>query len=344
METHITRYGVQKNPYYVERVRSFDPKDIFAPLIPIDGFRDLEPEGALVKFLKDRVAAAKPAYVLVRGSNGIGRTAAARCILKRYCDVRGAGLLITPEVELNNDPHDVLLKWLGPLYTELLNKIGKLDDAITNGFDKVLDSREFDQKFKTNAQNLLIQIDRHYGSGQNPIVFGFCLEDPPEKFPIVDVIRALFWQVRTVVVLVLHTNIDEDVEERNQREEGILDPVVRFFVELSQTKAGWIFPRSKLAVADIKLLAAGYWERAKPGVKCPIEPDSIEVIGGLTPLPLISVLSVLEEALEETARSSGEGFWPDDIKLQVCKPQRFIKSGCKKAQKQIFNGWIGIEG
>jgi hypothetical protein len=25
-------------------------------------------------------------------------------------------------------------------------------------------------------------------------------------------------------------------------------------------------------------------------------------------------------------------------------PQRFIKSGCKKAQKQIFNGWIGIEG
>jgi T5SS/PEP-CTERM-associated repeat protein len=26
------------------------------------------------------------------------------------------------------------------------------------------------------------------------------------------------------------------------------------------------------------------------------------------------------------------------------KPQRFIKSGCKKAQKQIFNGWIGIEG
>jgi hypothetical protein len=27
-----------------------------------------------------------------------------------------------------------------------------------------------------------------------------------------------------------------------------------------------------------------------------------------------------------------------------CLPQRFIKSGCKKAQKQIFNGWIGIEG
>jgi len=26
------------------------------------------------------------------------------------------------------------------------------------------------------------------------------------------------------------------------------------------------------------------------------------------------------------------------------KPQRFIKSGCKKAQKQIFNGFIGIEG
>ena len=30
-----------------------------------------------------------------------------------------------------------------------------------------------------------------------------------------------------------------------------------------------------------------------------------------------------------------------DIKTD---PQRFIKSGCKKAQKQIFNGWIGIEG
>jgi hypothetical protein len=28
----------------------------------------------------------------------------------------------------------------------------------------------------------------------------------------------------------------------------------------------------------------------------------------------------------------------------LTKPRRFIKSGCKKAQKQIFNGWIGIEG
>jgi hypothetical protein len=28
----------------------------------------------------------------------------------------------------------------------------------------------------------------------------------------------------------------------------------------------------------------------------------------------------------------------------VNEPQRFIKSGRKKAQKQILDGWIGIEG
>jgi hypothetical protein len=319
METKISRYGLTNNPYHVDRVGSFDPKGEFVPPIPVDGFVHLNSEGPLEEFLKQRISTGKPAYVLVRGPNGIGRTAAARCILKRYRDLRGAGLLIAPEIELNNDPRDVLLKWLGSLSSELLANGYELDDVVTKLFEKVMDSQQFDQKFKMNAQNLLILIDRQYGSGQNPIAFGFCLEDPPETFPIVDVIRALFWQVNTVVVLIVHTKIDEEVEERNQREGGILDPVVRSFVELSQTKAGWIFPRSKLAAADIKLLAASYWERAKPGVKCPIDSDSIEVIGERTPLPLIGILSVFEEALEETARSSGDGFWPDDVKLRVCK-------------------------
>ena len=117
-----------KNPYRVDRVRSFDPKGEYVLTDPVDGFRHLGPEGSLERFLRQRYEAERPAYVLVRGPNGTGRTAAARSILKMYSEIRGARRLIAPQIEPNNDPHDVLKKWIGSLNTELFKASGgKLD-------------------------------------------------------------------------------------------------------------------------------------------------------------------------------------------------------------------------
>lgn len=320
MGTQISRYGLAKNPYYVDRILSFDPNSEAVEPFPVDGFRDLGAEGSLPQFLTQRIRVKKPAYVLVRGPNGIGRTAAARHILKRYAEFRNARLLIAPEIKPNNDPVDVLQRWLGSLSSELLRETGSLDDEIARAFDRVLEAKEFNQTFKTGFQNLLIQVDRRYGGVEKSIVFGFCLEDPPEKFPTVEVLRALFWQVSTVVILVIHANTDLEVDEQAQEhEQGSSDPIVDLFVTLSSTGAGWIFPRSKLATADIQLLAEKYWESVRPKVRCPIEPESIEGLGDRTPLPLVGILSVLAEALEERARSAGDGCWPDDLSLLVDK-------------------------
>jgi hypothetical protein len=51
----------------------------------------------------------------------------------------------------------------------------------------------------------------------------------------------------------------------------------------------------------------------------------------------------LNDVLVNAASKFELGYRPEK-NSQENIPQRFIKSGCKKAQKQIFNGWIGIEG
>jgi manganese transport protein len=68
-----------------------------------------------------------------------------------------------------------------------------------------------------------------------------------------------------------------------------------------------------------------------------ISTDLAEVIGSGIALQLLFGIPLVVGCLIT-------GFDVLVILFLQSKPQRFIKSGCKKAQEQIFNGWIGIEG
>src|SRR4051812_9484867 len=107
----IKRYGVPKNPYKVEKVRFVNPQAPGTEPLEIDGFRCLGVGGSLSDFFVTRKNTPDGTYVLVRGPNGIGRTLAARQIMKKYEHAR-AGKLIAPDYDLNNDPVDTLNNWV----------------------------------------------------------------------------------------------------------------------------------------------------------------------------------------------------------------------------------------
>jgi hypothetical protein len=312
----MNRYGLNRNPYRVGRVDSFDPKTEMDPPLRIDGFREIDT--SLREFLQRRRKEKAPAYILIRSQNGTGRTCAARHILKVYSEICQSDTLIAPVVKPNDDACDVLKRWVGPLSVQLKKAKGKLSDSITAQLEKVLAAKEFDDaKFKTDLQNLLIDIQTDYGSAEeNPVVFGFCLEDPPPKFPSEDVIQAIFWEVNCIVILVYHTNLDEETEKQ-RRAEGEIDPIVGTYDKLLEQDAAWVFPRSKLAAADIQALAECYWEKARPGAPCPVDASSLKLIGANTPLPIWGVLSMLAAALDEMDCAAGNGLWPEDHSLQI---------------------------
>src|SRR6184192_4090445 len=112
MSNPFSPYGLSSNPWGVPRLKSFDPSEEKAEPFWVDGFRSLQAPGPLQVFFESRRKDKKPAYVLVRGKSGIGRTAAARHILRKYGKTAGAARMVAPLIELNNNPLSVIKDWL----------------------------------------------------------------------------------------------------------------------------------------------------------------------------------------------------------------------------------------
>jgi hypothetical protein len=317
MTLPISRYGLQKNPYHVNRLESVDLKETYDaewdPPILVDGFHSLAERGPLEAFLRERSQQGKPAYILIRGPRGTGRTAAARRILRTYFDLRSAELRIAPDIKANNDEAETMTSWLQKV-SIALKSAGQSSEGIEKSVEGVAEIEKLNRKYKGRFQNVLMDINKAFGVGAKPSVFGFCLEDPPEGFPVVEVIQDLFESVKTIVIVVVHTSGDEAPQPPD---EAPKDPILRHFDELKKRGKGWIFPRSKLETQDLKTLAESYWKIGRKDVTCPIDADTISALGAVTPLPLASVLRVFETALDTKACSPGDGIWPNDPSLRV---------------------------
>ena len=303
----MDRYNLVVNPFRVVRLATFVPDKTVVPPLAVDGFNHLT---SLDSFLKRRIDAKKPAFVLIRGPKGMGRTEAARYALGKYRFERGAKpeQFILPKVKLNADPLSVFQKWLGEVRTE----IQVLDRDITvptkRAIERLLSADKYNEKFQANFRAVLLSLDRQIGVGANPVVFGFCAEDPPERLNIAEKLQSLYKSANSVVVLVSVANTDAEVEVK---EDPPRDSLLRQFKESAASDECWIFPRSNLTAADIIKLAEHFWAQANPGVKCPISKESIAEILNDSRHPLQDVLSILAAALDARSDSFGETKWPD---------------------------------
>src|SRR5262249_48847349 len=153
--------------------------------IAVDGFLKLRQ--SLPDFLARRVKDEEPAFVLIHGPNGMGRTAAAREVLKHYRQIRekqlteskqgtGPGRLMVPVVaKLNGSQLHVFRSWLLDLKTMLQKKTrpAELDKLVGKGFRDLLQSKEFDDSFVDGFREHLRKVNEVYGVGDKPLVFAF---------------------------------------------------------------------------------------------------------------------------------------------------------------------------
>lgn len=326
------RYGVERNPFVLPRLTSVDPAGEAADPFWVDGFRSLSTPGPLHDFLEERRKAGKPAHILVRGRSGIGRTAAARHILKKYGSISGAATMIVPNIQANSDPLAVLKSWLRDLAAALQDKF---EEEWETRLDALLESTEFNESFLSRFDRLLDRINNKLGVGEPPaIAFGFCVDDPPEGFPHSSVVQKVFARANIAVVVVVHTDIDEDSDPLQQISS---DPLLSLFTQMADKGEGWIFPGAKLKVADIKILVTNCWQAVAPQKPCPITPEAIDEIWGDSSMALSDVLKILAHAFNEKAESAKGGDWPANAALKISGDDLRRIAGILQFQRVLEN-------
>lgn len=299
-------YGLQGNPYRIGMVDPLLNPKYVPQIVEVDGFCSLK---QVVSYLQKKVVDEnKPAFFVVTGKNGTGRTSLANYILVRYCEYRGidrAKLIVPPRIVENHDDLDIFRTWFAYLY----NGIDEKNLKLNKDFSEMLmnEPGKIDRSVMKPRFNLLAKkVNNVLSNAENCAGFGICLENVP-NVAIIRSALAVFENVQTVGIFTIldYESTGKDVADMFRRNEAhhqdVLDQV---FVELSP-----------LSAPDISTLVLACWNGTQPS---PFDPAETGRILGKKPRPMAYVLRVLEKTLDTKLIHVQSGLsWPHDENLRI---------------------------
>jgi hypothetical protein len=206
----IARYGLDTNPYNPRPLALLEECDDHCLLLEdlVDDLKDAR------EYVERAAAVPEPAFVLVTGGGGTGRTTVCNYLLASYRDKRGiaAAKFITPDSEYKGrDPQALLQQWMNDLYWALrpgyaVKEAGSdLDDVLQNatGLDNPI-------TYQANARNVLSNAARILFTAYG-VAFGVRVERV-EGEDIVNTMLKVFETTQTLVVLTPHAQESNRVE------------------------------------------------------------------------------------------------------------------------------------
>lgn len=309
-----TRYGLQDNPF---RKRELDPLNNPADeseLAEIDGFSTHKPQVDAI--LEAAVKEKGPAFFLVAGNSGTGRSSVANWILARYCDLRGIerNRLIVPRRKVSNrDDFDTFLNWFAFLHNsigdkeeiDLGKKLGDALEAVANTVQRVTMVPKFSDLAKRLSTTLTAQKSAN-GTAM-PAAFGICLEKI-EEYRIIRTAIDIFEDVPTVGVFTTFdlANVGKEAVDLFRQGSGR----TRHVVELGSLSAPEV----------VTIIGKRWSDASKYPDKPPFDPNAIEQVLGHPPRTPGRILVIMARLIDFKL---GEhlGSYPDNVNLFITAAQ-----------------------
>jgi|GEM_PF-6428050 len=313
MSEHLAMYGLANDPYEAPRLKSYVPSANMRPPVEVQSFGAIRSAKLKQLFADCRNPSnpddpKKPAYVLIRGRNGVGRTEVARQILWQYKEVAGAEKIVVPFFKSHHDPSELVKTWL--LKIEPVVREYDANKEIAPLINTVLDAQIIKGAVRRAFNELLQRIDDKFSNRKpKPFVLGFCLDDSLPGFPHSE-LAEIFSEGNLVVVSVVDTSDDTAPE---------------IYREMERDGRAWILPTSELTADDAFLLAEHCWKRERAAdERSPVGLPDIKKIWSdeklwarllplQPPLPLAHMLLVLSKALSDKGLLEKESGlqWPN---------------------------------
>jgi len=300
----IARYGLEKNPYTP------------APLDPLRRedrlHKHLRGVGALSEvetYIERAVGAGEPAFVLVSGRSGTGRTSVANHLLRHYwdkCLVADKKRFIVPTISYSGEnPFEILTSWITNLYVKL--KRAKLTPLGSEGFDFDDELTRVEELPPNTYTAYLVELlpDLADVLESKGAAFGVCFENLQDN-GLAKAAFATFAHTRTLVVLTAldYARGESSIHELFQRR----DPTTSSSVNGRYP----VLELDPIRGQDAKELVQYHWARAKPQVESPFDPIGLEKAFDDRVRTAGRVLQMTGHMLASHAASVGVGpMWPD---------------------------------
>jgi len=194
----LERYNLTENPYANRELNPLKRQEDLERIARVDSFSLLEQVDV---YLDARVQAGEPAFLVVNGRNGSGRSSVANYILARYRQLRGIDpqhFVVPNSGPLHDDPFGIYKNWALYLYDVLDEQNLELDDAVEQELitlPTAVDRETLPPRFMT----LMRRVSRTLGAAMPPAGFGICLEDVT-SLPIITTGKTIFQRAQTVCV------------------------------------------------------------------------------------------------------------------------------------------------
>lgn len=211
MAERYARYGLKGNPF------------IPRPLNPRENPEDSNQIARLVKFhlddtdgtLQAKIKAGEPAFFLISGKDGTGRTSIANYILTTYCQSAGYNQLIFPEIEkLNHNADDVYRDWMLRLLTALDRADIDIGSELYNNISNQVTLQNTPPSLlNSKFQSLVIKLTR----AMDPLhaCLGIYLENIP-TLELFDTARDIFRYSHAICVMTISESVLAGLQKKVQ--------------------------------------------------------------------------------------------------------------------------------
>ena len=312
-----TRYGLKANPYRTGELDPLSNPSDENRLAEVDGLQ--KHKQTVEDALQMAVASGQPAFFLVAGSSGTGRSTVANWILSRYADFRGLPRprLLVPKYEVDSrDDFNTLLNWFAFLGNRICDEDDiDLGENLTDSLDKLADTVKRETMvpaFSRIARRVSIALEAQKNAtvANHPAAFAVCLEKV-EEYSIIRAVLNVFKDVKTVGVF---TTFD-------------LENVGKEVVELFGKTGGparHVIQLNALTAREIATVLCKRWRDASqlPG-DLPFDTATIEQTLGKSPCSLGRVLRLMSRLIDIklAAEPLSPSTWPNNPNLRLTADQ-----------------------
>lgn len=309
LDSHqLARLGAKVDPYPPKS--AIDPFTTGMPcdlLARVSSFEQLDRIDARLHRAIDEE---RPAYLLVTGRSGSGRSSMANCIMARYCHHRNLPLdhFILPNrnAASNCAKLSAFKAWFTALRNDIFRRKLSLSKNLTERIPEYLKESD-DDTMEANFQYLALEIAEELraigAEGRAPYLFGCCLEDV-KSYAIIKAALDIFREVQTVCIFTVGDYDNERME----------------IIDLFRTKhVGERFVQlHPLLGHDASRLLQRRWELLL-GSDCPFPFDADELATALgdKPRTVGKILTLMNIMLQMKLNSTPPGEpWPHDPALR----------------------------
>jgi hypothetical protein len=273
----------------------------------------------------------KPAFFLVAGKSGSGRSSVANLILARYAAQLGVPgeLLFIPKYDFNpkaedsvqglgRDSCDIFRAWFGDLQNLIDDAKIKLGDELEKLFSETLNNLtnqnmaySLQRLAKRVAEALANLLDKATGTISTPAAYGLLFED----VPTVEIIEDAFLIFKGVPVTCVFTtrNYDKKVDGDDIIGKFLANPGP--FQEVIT-----LYP---VGATEVSNVVHSRWKSACEVLDpLPFDPDEVGMVFGRPPRTIAQALSIMGELIGWKLRQqSGKSPWPDNDELRITRKQ-----------------------